>query len=166
MYTINKGDDCLMIFPNGTSTFVPSRGCFIVNLSKGYIMFLMIENEVKDDSQFKECIREIYQNKARLLESVNFMKALESQWLCLGAFYSYDGAAQCNCDACNNFAIIGNENISQKLEAAETKVEERQTNWRPHQHLDELVDILRSSTQKCELDKPKPTDDLVSEITS
>ena len=82
-----------------------------VNLSKGYIMFLMIENELKDDGQFKECIQKIHQNKARLLESVSFMKALESQWLCLGAFYSYDGAAQCNCDACNNFAITGIENL-------------------------------------------------------
>ena len=127
-------------------------------------MFLMIENEVKDDNQFKECIEKIHQNKARLLESVNFMKALESQWLCLGAFYSYDGTAQCNCDACNNFAITSSENISQKLEAAEKKVEERQTNWKPNQHIDELTDILRSSAQKWELDKPKPPDDLVSEI--
>ena len=153
-------------------------------------MFLMIENEVKDDHQFKECIKKIHKKKAMLLESVNFMKALESQWLCLGAFYSYDGAAQCNCDACNNFAIRGNENISQKLEAAETKVEEKQTDWKPHHHLDELVDLLRSyisqkciteetsnfipvgfkrrklgQAQKYELDKPKPTDDLVSKIT-
>ena len=155
-----------MIFPNGTSTFVPSRGCFIVNLSKGYIMFLMIENEVRDDGQFKECIEKIHQKKAMLLESVNFMKTLENQWLCLEAFYSYDGAAQCNCDECNNFAICGNEKISQKLEAAETKVKERQTDWKPHQHIDELVDILRSSTQKCELDKPKTTEDIVSKITS
>ena len=145
---MNEGDDCLMIFPNGTSTFVPSRGCFIVNLSKGYIMFLMIENEVRDNGQFKECIEKIHQKKAMLLESVNFMKTLENQWLCLELFYSHDGAAQCNCDTCCQFAITGNESAHQKLNNVDAKVKEGQPRWKPEKHIYELLDILQSSPEQ------------------
>ena len=146
-YFKSERDDCLIAFPDSSSTFIPNRGCFIVNLSKGYMMFFIIENEVINDEEFMVCVQKILKCKEKLLECANFIKDIECQWLCIGLLYSYVGAAQCNCETCCQFAITANESIPQKLKDIDTKVKEGQPHWKPENHIYELLDILQSSPE-------------------
>ena len=159
-YFKSERDDCVIAFPDSNSKFIPNRGCFIVNLSKGYMMIFVIENEVINDVQFKECLQKIMKCKEELLQCCNFIKDIECQWLCIGILYSYIGAAQCNCDTCSQFAITGNESAHQKLKNVDAKVKEGQPCWKPEKHIYELLDILQSSPEQ---KKPSINMDLCKE---
>ena len=89
-------------------------------------MIFIIENEVINGIQFKECLQKIMKCKEELLQCCNFIKDIECQWLCIGLFYSYLGAPQCNCDTCCQFAITGNESAHKKLNNVDAKVKKRQ----------------------------------------
>ena len=147
-YFKSERDDCVIVFPDSHSKFIPNRGCFIVNVSKGYMMIFIIENEVINGVQFKGCLQKINKCKEELLQCCNFIKYIECQWLCIGLFYSYVGAAQCNCDTCCQFAITGNESAHQKLNNVDAKVKEGQPCWKPEKHIYELLDILQSSPEQ------------------
>ena len=48
-----------------------------------------------------------------------------------------------DCDKCSTFAIIGPENIAEKLKQVDEKVAEIQKNWVPSEHVQEFGELMK-----------------------
>ena len=48
-----------------------------------------------------------------------------------------------DCNKCSTFAIIGPENIAEKLKEVDEKVEEIQKNWVASEHIQEFVEFTK-----------------------
>ena len=48
-----------------------------------------------------------------------------------------------DCDKCSTFAIIGPENIAEKLKQVDEKVAEIQKNWVPSEHVQEFGELTK-----------------------
>ena len=147
-YVKTTNDDSFVTFPLDLPDFIPIRSCLTVNLSKGYVMLINIEDEVVNETQFRRCIQKLCEAKAEFLESFNVISNLDSQWLFIGTIFTYFGAAQCNCITCNDFFIIGNGNIAQSFKKIEAKVCDHQINWNALDHVDEFNDLLKTFAMK------------------
>ena len=148
-YFKNGGDDCLMITQSCLMDIFPNKTCFVANLSKGYILFLVFVDEITSEDQFRDCLQSISIGKEKFLDLSDANKNLDSQWLCLCVIFTLSDGGQCKCHICNDFIIIGKDNITHKMTAIEEKIINHQMHWNSLEHLNELIHVYQAFAFKC-----------------
>ena len=136
-------DDVLVLsshkFSNDTS--VKEKDFIILNLSKGYVMNL----EVKVDSKkFKSAKPQLYDGKNRLDEIFSEI-GLSSGWKFIGVFYAQTGEKLFDCpkDKCSTYAIIGEDQIEEKLKQIEKHIAIENKTWEPSEHVNEFSELFK-----------------------
>ena len=140
---IETKDDVLVLsshkFSNTAS--VNEKDFIILNLSKGYVMNL----EVKVDSKkFKSAKPQLYDGKNRLDEIFSEI-GVPSAWKFIGVFYAQTGEKLFDCpkDKCSTYAIIGEDQIEEKLKQIEKDIAFSNKTWEPSKHVEEFIELFK-----------------------
>ena len=130
--------------------FLNSAGCnekdfIVLNLTRGYVMAV----EVKaNGSLYQKAKHQLFDAKERIQEVLRAI-GLSTEWLFVGVFFAQampkltDGKVFFDCDECSTFAIIGPENIEEKLIRIDEKVTNTHKNWVPSEHVIEFVELTK-----------------------
>ena len=133
-------DDVLVLSSHKFShnTSVTEKDFIILNLSKGYVMNL----EVKYNSKkFKSAQKQLYDGKDRLSEIFSEV----SGWKFIGVFYAQTGEKMFDCPKkkCSTYAIIGEDEIEEKLKQIEKYIAIENETWEPSEHVKEFVELFK-----------------------
>ena len=123
-------------FSNNTS--VAEKDFIILNLSKGYVMNLEVKHNSK---KFKSAKKQLNDGKNRLSEIFSEV----SGWKFIGVFYAQTGEKLFDCpkDKCSAYAIIGEEQIEEKLKQIEKDIDIENKTWEPSEHVEEFIELFK-----------------------
>ena len=139
-YHGNSKDDVLIVHSHkflGSKT-TKEKDFIILNLSKGYIFII----EVKANAnKFQLAKKQLLDSKERIEELFGTLGLNSPSWKYAGVFIAQDGSVDSvfNCNDCSKFAIIGLDNLSEKLKRMEEEVLTSQRIWNPAEHVDEFI---------------------------
>ena len=172
VYYRKRKDDVIILHSHKFLKNATEKDFIVFNVTKGYIMII----EVKASSSlFQKAKKQMFDSKEKIEEICGILGP-STQWLFLGVFFALEDNLEkplfdCSCPLpCDTFAIIGRENIENKLRridliAIQTRANkfalsepnpqlvelskidkldnQQNKNWIPSEHISEFVELAK-----------------------
>ena len=114
--------------------------------------------EVKSNQRaYQKSKKQLFDGIERLQE-VFATLGITSHWPYAGVFFALIGGDEplFECEDCSIFAIIGEEMIPQNFRIIEEEVSKRNQSWKPKEHVQEFVDLIKQVLFICQGDPFAP----------
>ena len=109
--------------------------------STGYVLLVEVKSSQKG---YQKATKQMFDGKERLEEILSALGI--TAWKYVGVFYAQIGIELplFDCQHCSIFAIIGKDEIPDKLKKAEEEVMNKHENWNPSDHIEEFIELVKN----------------------
>ena len=144
-YYRKSKDDVIVLHSHKFLKNASEKDFIVINVTKGYIMVIEVKAST---SLFQKAKKQMFDSKEKIEEICGILD-LKTQWLFLGVFFALEDKTNkpffdCSChEPCDTFAIIGHENIEDKLKKIDTIAIQKNENWEPSQNISYFVELAK-----------------------